>query len=403
MSSAVQAEHRQSDLHLVIIAYASFIALGMLGSVLGVLWSPHIQQSFNLELDAIGALLITNFIGYATASFLGGRLVARFGVGTVALTACALNVLALLGFAFAPSWEMIVLLGLVVSANGGALDTVMNILFAARFNARLMSWLHAAFGVGTFLGPLIATAIVTSGGRWQTTYTLIAGLYAGLAALFLFTRIQWTLPHTEADSQRTKVAPMRSTIRLPLVWFSVLMFFCYGGLEATPGQWSTPLYNQARGLDFATAGLWVSYYWASFTIGRILFGIVLDNRHVSLVIRACMAGCLAGAGLYWWNPTTTVSLIGLLMMGFCMSPMFALFVTDMQARLGIHHAPNAIGFQVAATSAGFSLLPALAGVLANNNSLETVPPFVLIVIIVMFGLYEMTRRAPSPEGKSENA
>ena len=55
------------------------------------------------------------------------------------------------------------------------------------------------------------------------------------------------------------------------------MFFIYAGLEATPGQWVFTCFTQARGIAEETAGLWVSIYWGSFTIGRIFFGAIITR------------------------------------------------------------------------------------------------------------------------------
>ncbi|MFN8531338.1 MAG: hypothetical protein U0670_22265 [Anaerolineae bacterium] len=38
---------------VVLIAYFSFIVLGMPGALMGVVWSPHVRETFGLDLDAV--------------------------------------------------------------------------------------------------------------------------------------------------------------------------------------------------------------------------------------------------------------------------------------------------------------------------------------------------------------
>ena len=59
----------KTDYVAVIIAYLSFVVLGIPGAMLGIAWTsqewPSIQKTFNLGLDAVGALFVTSTIGYS--------------------------------------------------------------------------------------------------------------------------------------------------------------------------------------------------------------------------------------------------------------------------------------------------------------------------------------------------
>jgi fucose permease len=179
-----------------------------------------------------------------------------------------------------------------------------------------------------------------------------------------------------------------ATLRLPIVWLCVGMFLAYAGLESSASQWAPSLFYDSRGVAETLAGYWVAIYLLSFTAGRIVFGFIVDRFKTVSMIRLCLAGVVAGLLLWWWNPTVELGFVGLLLFGFTLAPIFALMITSTQDRLGPHHAPNAIGFEVAAASFGAGVLPGLAGVLAKNMSLEIVPPFLLVFGIVMTVFYE---------------
>jgi fucose permease len=96
--------------------------------------------------------------------------------------------------------------------------------------------------------------------------------------------------------------------------------------------------------------------------------------------------------LLGWKSLGGASFLGLALFGFSLAPIFALMITGTQERLGPVHAPNAIGFQVAAAAAGVGILPGLAGVLATNVGLEIIPWFLLAVTVLMIILYEAIHR-----------
>lgn len=154
----------KTDYVAVLIAYLSFIVLGVPGAMLGVAWASDkwssIQKNFNLGLGEVGTLFVAFTIGYSLASFIGGRLYGRFNSSTLFLVGSLLSATALAGYGIMPSWWLVVACGILLGFGSGILDAGMNIYFAAVFNARLMNWLHACFGFGTVIGPLLMTVIV---------------------------------------------------------------------------------------------------------------------------------------------------------------------------------------------------------------------------------------------------
>lgn len=369
---------------MVALSYTAFIILAIPGAMLGIAWL-HMRETFGLPLDALGLLLIPSTIGYSTASALVGRVIARFGVGPTLLFCSALSVIGLLGYAVAPSWPMLLLAALIAGLGGGTLDSGMNVYFAAHYSPRLMNWLHAFFGVGATIGSAFITTVLNSGQTWRTAYALTAVMFVALGAVFFFTRDRWEthVAHEPASSEGTPHVRLGGLA----LWLGVAMFFTYGGVEVTPNNWGATLFT-ARGVAEATAGYWVSIYWASFTIGRFVFGLIVNHIRVKTSIQLCMIGIIIGAALVWWNPTNTVGLVGLALMGFAMAPVFPLLISDTQERLGPQLAPHAIGLQVAGASLGIAILPGLAGLLANRISIETLGPFLLLLALAVFVLYE---------------
>jgi len=386
---------RKVDYTAVLIAYFSFIVLGMPGALLGIVWSPHMRGTFSLDLDAVATLYVTTSIGYFVASFISGRLFSRYNIGLLLTGGCAVAAIAFAGYALAPAWGLIVVMGFAAGFGVGILDGGMNIYFAAHFDSRLMNWLHASFGIGATLAPFIINIVLFNQGSWRVGYWMIAGLYVLVAILYFFTRARW-LPLDGVAEQATasKGTSVRSTLRLPIVWVGILFFILFAGLESSTGQWSKTIFNESRGIPETVASNWVALYWLSFTIGRIFFGFIVARVEASRLIRICIGGSLAGLALLVWNPFLESGLLAVALFGFMLGPIFAMMVTATQERLGSTHAANAIGFQVASSTLGIGLMPGLLGVAGVTFGLESITVALLAVLLVMAVLYELWRRMP---------
>ncbi len=353
------------------------------------------QKEFEVPLDAIGILLLALTAGYLLTSFLSGTIAHRFGVGRMFVGAACCSAFGLLGMALNHTWVLMPFILLVGGFGSGLIDAGTNAYVAQHHSARTMNWLHGSFGIGTTIGPLVMTAVLASGQSWRIGYELAAGVMLLLMVMFLFS-IRWWLPtvmQNETTSAERKSA--FEVLRMPAVWFGIGLFFLYAGLEATPGTWVYTLFTQARGIANDAAGLWVSVYWGSFTIGRFFFGAIITRLNTLSLTRFCMIGMVVGTVLLWWNPVAWVGFLGLTLIGFMEAPLFPIFVSDTPRRVGMENAANAIGFQIAGAGFGISMLPAIAGWLANNISpdvirLDVIPPYMVAGAVLVVVLHELS-------------
>ena len=382
-----------SALLVIVTAYLIFTVLGFPDGMLGIAW-PSIMGTFGLQNAQMGTLLLASTLGFLITSFNVGRLIGWFGITNLLIAANVLRAAGLLGMGLAPEWPLLVASAFFFGLGSGAIDGGLNTYFAMNLpSPRLMNWLHASFGLGATVGPLMMTTLLSIGGVWRWGYLIVAAVQVGMG-LLVWARAGVWQARTDtpaADSPATRTSS-RATLARPIVWVNIAIFFCYAGVEVTAGNWSYSLFTEARGVAVAVAGFWASLYWGSFTLGRFFFGIVADRFAVIPTVRAMSLTAIAAAACIWWNPVDWVSFAALIVLGFAMAPVFPLLITATPLRLGSGDANNAIGFQVAAASLGIGLLPGLAGFLADRLSLEIVGPFMVGVLVIMAILHEVAVR-----------
>lgn len=383
-------------IELVILAYVAFIALGMPDGLLGVAW-PSIRSSFSILLDAIGMLLTAAMAGYMTSSFLSGPVVTRIGVGRVLAASCAMTGMALIGYTLVPEWWMMVLLGVVAGLGAGAIDAGLNTYVAAHFSEGLMQWLHASWGIGITLGPIIMTMGLKTLNSWHVGYRGVGIFQLVLAACFVLTLTMWNQKEKSVVDERPKrltdyKTPMGETLRQPQVWLSMFLFFMYVGGEAALGTWIYTLLTESRGIDPTVAGFWAGSYWATFTVGRVVAGLFAKRAGINLLVTGGLTGALLGAGLLIWNPSEAINLLAVALIGFSIAPIFPAMMSGTSQRVGAHFAANTIGMQMAATGLGTAVIPGLMGVFARRVSLEVIPICLLVVYAGLFGLYMLAVR-----------
>ncbi|HEY2595548.1 MAG TPA: MFS transporter [Chloroflexota bacterium] len=182
----------------LILASLGFVSLGLPEGMLGVAW-PSMAATFDLPLDALGLLIAAFAAGYFASSAVSGRVIGRFGIGSVLAFSCALTGTCLIGYAISASWTAMVGLAAFLGVGAGTIDGGLNTYAATAYGPRTLNWMHAAFGLGAALGPLIMTAILSGGLAWNLGYALVAVAQLGLAAGYWFTRARYTGKSRAAD------------------------------------------------------------------------------------------------------------------------------------------------------------------------------------------------------------
>ena len=399
--SSIARTQSSSKLGLIVLAYIAFIALGMPDGLLGVAW-PSIRTGFGIPLDAMGALLVAGTAGYMLSSFLSGRLIARFGVGQVLAVSCALTGAILIGYTLVPNWWMMVALGVGAGLGAGAIDAGLNTYVAAHFGEGLMQWLHASYGVGVTLGPIIMTVALSTLDAWRPGYLTVAAFQLTLAASFVLTLPMWSRRDEQTEVEQPKKlteyrTSMRETLRQPRVWLSIVMFLVYTGAEVTLGVWAYTLLTESRAVEPAAAGLFTGSYWAMFTIGRAVAGLFTQRLGLDRLLLISLFGALAGAILLWLAPLPWLNLVAVGVIGFAIAPVFPALVSDTSRRVGERFAANTIGMQISGAGLGGALLPGLAGILARQFSLEVIPIWLVALYLALVALYiGLSRGRPQP-------
>jgi FHS family Na+ dependent glucose MFS transporter 1 len=244
---------------------------------------------------------------------------------------------------------------LILGLAKGALDVGCNTLLLWVHNNNVgpfMNGLHAFFGIGAFIAPLIVAQVISITGEIYWVYWFFAIVSFPLALWI------WNLPSPVSRAVPTHHEHAPFPI-LPVVSM-VYCFVLYVGGEMGYGSWIyTYAFTQQFGTE-VTAAYLTSAYWGSFTLGRLI-GIWVSTRAKPLTILSIdFAGCLASLGLILlFQKSADMLWIGTILFGISQASIFPTFLTLAEERM--HITGTITGMFLVGSGLGTMILPWLIG------------------------------------------
>ena len=363
---------------LMVLGFALFILLGMPEGVLGTAW-PSIREEVGRPVSDLAWLVAAYTLGYLVSATGSGHLIQRFGVDRsirsgVAVTAAGLGL-----YAMTSGWATVFAAALVSGLGAGTVDAALNTHFAVAGDMTAMNYLHAFFGVGATLGPLVVAGLLAAHRSWHLAYGLMGAVEVVLLVVLLSRRSRFGPRVPPAGGER-RTGPEPPSRRM-LLWLTMLVFFTYVGAEVAYGQWSFSLLTEERGVSEQVAALVVAAYWGGLTVGRI--GLAISGRRLEprAVLRRSGAVVVAAGALFWLDPFPGADLVALPLVGLGEAGIFPAMVMLNPGWFGVAGTPRAVGYQLASSSLGAILVSGAVGNLAGSRGLGTMPATVLAVAI----------------------
>jgi fucose permease len=386
----VYRHNMSSRTRLIVVLAYGFALLGMPGSALGVAW-PSMAEDLARSLGDLGILTAVTGAGYAVVSLASGSLTKRIPAGALLVAAAVAAGVSLVIYAGADGWVWFVLASIPLGMAGGAIDAVGNAFVAVNRGAKAMGIIHAAFGFGAMIAPLMITALVALGLSWRSGFGILAGGEFILAVAYLTIASQVRMP-----MEGRKEKPVRRG-RKRLLSLSVWTFFIYTGVEGSTGFWAFTLLVEGQGMDATVAGLAVAMHWGALFVSRLILGVVGDRMPYNATLTVSTGGIVVGLALVWWNPAVWVSIFGLVLAGFASGPIFPLEMLLTPRRFGSEFTPWAVGYQLSAAVAAIAVVPGAIGILVNAYDPLVIGPVLVVTALVMSVSVEVLRIMTSNE------
>ncbi|GAC1400576.1 MAG: MFS transporter [Ktedonobacteraceae bacterium] len=372
------------------LAFFGFALVGVSGGIWGVLL-PSLSDYYHVDNSIIGLLFVVSSTGYFLSAFLGGILVERLGMRGFLVLGAGTFLLGAFAFGLKLPFMPLLLVRLSFGFGAGIIETGLNIYVSTLpRSASLLNYLHAFYGVGALVGPVIASTILVLNWGWNSVYFMLAGLSLPMFfGFWLFFKRKTAVVSSTQDVQKGNGNTLGTALKLGVVWVAALFLLVYVGVEVSLGNWTYTFLLEDRHQNTLLSGWVVSGYWFGLTMGRFVLQSLAERLRISntMLIYGCMANVIVSIGLIWLIPVEIVAAVAFCLIGFSLGPIYPLTVALAPKLVPARIAPSAIGFLISISIIGLALFPWFAGILAQSVGIWSLLPYNIVLTLVMIGLW----------------
>ncbi|KAH7098382.1 MFS general substrate transporter [Auriculariales sp. MPI-PUGE-AT-0066] len=398
------AQRRTELIRYCALLYA-FVLIGWQDGSTGPLL-PAIREYYQLNFTKVSLIFILGCAGGAVGSFSLFYMLEKFGFGTVLVIGAALHGIGTAIQASAPPFPAFLVCSFIVGVGMSFQDATGNGYVASlkRDASRKMGLLHAAYGLGAFASPLVATQFSTlSGRKWAFSYIVTSAVAAStvgvVSFVFRFKRMEVLFAETNEPQMNqdvkvegeNNVDKLRNILKMPLVHFLALYIALYVGVEVTMGGWVVTFIIDERG-GGPNAGYISAGFFGGLMVGRIVLlplnAWLGERRAIFLYSTLTLALDI----IIWRVPSLVGNAVAASLVGLLFGPWYPIVMTYAGLALPPQVLAGAVGYIAGFGIVGAAIIPFITGALASRFEIKVMPIVVLIMTSIMIGVWGMAMR-----------
>ncbi|WQF75171.1 Putative major facilitator superfamily, MFS transporter superfamily [Colletotrichum destructivum] len=358
--------------------------------------SPQLETYYNLTYIVVSLVFLSPFVGYVLSALLNNHIHLRWGQRGIAVLASMCHLVAYVIISQHPPYPALVVVFILAGFGNGLSDAGWNAYIGNMGHAsEVLGFLHACYGAGGVISPLIATTMISKGNLgWWTFYYVMLGL--AVIELVWCTTAFWTqtgavyretVSHSNNDSGTGLRTALFKRPYARVSWLSAFFLLAYVGTEVSLGGWIVQFMIQVRKANPFDSGMTSVGFWLGLTLGRIVLGFVTPRLGVKLAVAIYIPITMALELVFWLVPQFYVSAVAVALQGFFLGPFFPAVVVAATRLLPRHLHVSTIGFAAAFGGSGAAILPFAVGALAQAKGVQVLQPVILAFLGVMLGLW----------------
>ena len=381
----------------LVACYLGFITQAIAANFAPLLFL-NFQNIYEISLEKIALIPVVFYLTQLLIDLGATKFADKIGYRICVVTSQVVSAVGLVLLTFLPEMFPAPFLGILIAVvfyaiGSGLVEVLVSpIVEACPFKNKdgRMSLLHSFYcwgAVGVILGSTLFF-VVFGIEKWK----ILTLIWALVPLVNIFQFLTCPMERLIEDGESL---PLRTLLRLPLLWMMILLMICSGASEATMAQWASAFTESVLGVSKTVGDLTGPCLFAAFMgISRMLYGKMSEKLNLTKTMLLSGLLCMTCYLLAALSPLPVLGLAGCAVCGFSVGIMWPGTIS-----LSSQKCPKGgtamFAFLALAGDFGGTVSPAIVGSfseMAGGNLKIGLLTATIFPILLVAGLFVLNRR-----------
>lgn len=393
------AAHRKEMIAMAAVCWTQFMA-GWNDGTLGPL-IPTIQEHFHIGFMIVSMLFVSACCGYIIGAIAVIYFTDRFGFGRVLIGGSLFQIVAYSILSTTPPFPAMCV-ALTINGIGMSLQNAQTsslVISLTRNPGTKMGMMHAAYGAGACVSPLIATQF-SQMPRWSFYFLVSLGLAVSntvsQSLVFGFRTLpemltSFGIPEVVHTADSTQTSKYRQILNIKVIYVLAFFALLYVGTEVTIGGWIVTFLIENRG-GGSSSGYVSSGFFAGLMLGRLV--LLWVNQKLGERRAVYLYSCLI-IGLefvVWFTPSLVLNAVAISIVGLLLGPFYPILMNQSGGFVPAWLLTGAISWIASSGMSGSAIFPFITGVIAQKHGVQVLQPLIVGLLGTMVVIWALIPR-----------
>ena len=384
--------------NFLFVVFVSYVLYGLSGNLLNSVW-PKVAGDIGAAVALLGvAATLCNVTSGVTSAFVY-KIRRKYGTNITISIGLAFMALCLVLYGVAKNIYVIIIGFIILGIGNAIVDVGANSYIIKAYDAKKVSLLHACWGIGSSIGPMIMAFSISFLNNYRAGFAIGAIIVIAVFVLMRFMKRKWEANkekvakeivelHSVSEEEKSSNRKFTDVIKIDLALIVMICFFFGNALNGLMNTWIATIYVEQRHLTVIEGANLATVFFASLTITRIILGFIASNFKTKTVILFGIILSIVGIGIMFIKSTNMHFLyLNVAILGIGISPIIPFLNHYLKDLFGENNVGEILSFSSIFSLTGIGISSFCATLVVRFFGIDVIQIYIMAVVIILFIIF----------------
>ena len=384
--------------NFLFVIFTSYVLYGLSGNLLNSVW-PKVAGDIGAAVALLGVVsTLCNITSGVTSAFVY-KIRRKYGTNITISIGLVFMALCLILYGVAKNIYIIGIGFIVLGIGNAIVDVGANSYIIKAYDAKKVSLLHACWGVGSSIGPMIMALSITFLKNYRMGFAIGAVIIIAVFILMRFMKRKWEANkasvakeivelHSVSEEEKSSNKQFIDIVKIDLALIVMICFFFGNALNGLMNTWIATIFVEQRHITVIEGANLATVFFASLTLMRVILGFIASNFKTKNVIFFGIIVAIVGVGLMFIKSTNMHFLyLNAAVLGIGIAPIIPFFNHYLKTLFGENNVGEILGYCSIFSLTGIGISSFCATLVVKFFGIDVIQVYIIIVATILLAIF----------------